>query len=107
MRDSPGFHWSLDSRSEELIAGSGSETDANDGVERHFEKAETEAMVQRALACLSPELRALAVLKDMEDRSYEEIAQIMRMRVGTVKSRLSRARRQLRNLLRKVYTDEV
>jgi RNA polymerase sigma-70 factor (ECF subfamily) len=97
----------LDAQAEELLAGAGSDAGANDGVERSLERAETEGMVQEALGRLSPDLRALVILKDMEDRPYEEIALILKMRTGTVKSRLSRARRQLRNLLREVYADEV
>ena len=70
-----------------------------------YEKNETERRVQAALDSLQPELRAIVILKDIEERSYEEIADILKMRSGTVKSRLSRARRELRNMLKEVAAD--
>ena len=43
--------------------------------------------------------RTVIVLRDIQGHSYEEIAQVLRCREGTVKSRLNRARVQLRSLL--------
>lgn len=57
--------------------------------------AQLDAHIQRALLTLSPDLRMVAVLSDVEGRSYEEIAELVRIPVGTVKSRLHRARRVL------------
>lgn len=57
--------------------------------------AQLDADVQRALLALSPDLRMVVVLSDIEGRSYEEIAEMVRIPVGTVKSRLHRARRVL------------
>ena len=54
-----------------------------------------DADIQRALLALSPDLRVVVVLSDVEGRSYEEIAEMVRIPVGTVKSRLHRARRVL------------
>lgn len=59
-----------------------------------------DADVQAALLALSPDLRAVVVLCDMEGYSYEEIAGMLQIPVGTVKSRLHRARRTLADLLR-------
>ncbi len=57
--------------------------------------AQLDADIQRALLALSPDLRAVIVLSDIEGRSYEEIADMLRIPVGTVKSRLHRVRRLL------------
>lgn len=61
--------------------------------------AQLDADIQRALLQLSPELRLVVVLSDIEGRSYEEIADMARIPVGTVKSRLHRARRVLQSRL--------
>ncbi len=52
-----------------------------------------------AIASLAPPLREVIVLREMENLDYVQIAQVAGIPVGTVMSRLSRARRQLRNLL--------
>jgi RNA polymerase sigma-70 factor (ECF subfamily) len=66
---------------------------------RNLERAEDERRVQQALNRLSPEHRAVLVLKDMEGQKYEEMAAILRVPVGTIRSRLHRARAELRALL--------
>jgi RNA polymerase sigma-70 factor (ECF subfamily) len=58
-------------------------------------------IIDQALAELPVEFREVVVLKDMEDLSYKEIAEIANIPIGTVMSRLSRARRQLRTRLLK------
>lgn len=58
-----------------------------------------QAVVQQAIASLPEPQRVLVVLADIEGLSYEEIAQITSATLGTVKSRLNRARRALRALL--------
>jgi RNA polymerase sigma-70 factor (ECF subfamily) len=68
-----------------------------------LQKADQERRVQRALNRLSPEHRAVLVLKDMEGQKYEAMAEILRVPVGTIRSRLHRARLELRELLQ---TDE-
>lgn len=62
-------------------------------------RAEQIALVHRGLDMLSPEHRAILVLREMQDTSYEDIAQILQINVGTVRSRLSRARSQLKQHL--------
>ena len=52
-----------------------------------------------AIAALAPPLREVIVLREMEDLDYAQIAQVACIPVGTVMSRLSRARNQLRQLL--------
>jgi RNA polymerase sigma-70 factor (ECF subfamily) len=59
--------------------------------------------IQRALDALPPELRAVVVLVDIQGFSYEEVAHILRVPTGTVKSRLHRARRFLRERLSPLY----
>lgn len=62
------------------------------------EKALAKLMVEETLAQLSPPLRAALVLREMHDLSYEEIAQILHIPIGTVRSRLNEARRQFREV---------
>jgi RNA polymerase sigma-70 factor (ECF subfamily) len=62
-------------------------------------RAEEERRIQRALNQLSPEHRLVLVLKEMEEMKYEEIAVILQVPVGTVRSRLHRARLELREIL--------
>jgi RNA polymerase sigma-70 factor, ECF subfamily len=56
--------------------------------------------IQRCIQALSPDYRLMVILVDIEGMSYEETARIARVPVGTVKSRLARARMQLRRALR-------
>ena len=58
------------------------------------------AAIRDALQSLPLEFRAAVVLRDVNDLSYEEIAQALRVPIGTVKSRLSRARTMLAATLR-------
>jgi RNA polymerase sigma-70 factor (ECF subfamily) len=60
---------------------------------------ERRTAVARAIATLPEKYRAPLVLRDVEERSYEEIASILQMSEGTVKSRISRARTFLREKL--------
>jgi RNA polymerase sigma-70 factor (ECF subfamily) len=61
--------------------------------------------IQKVLEHLSPDHRAVVILKDIEDLSQEEIADVLDVSVGTVKSRLSRARARLRDLLLPLYRE--
>ena len=67
--------------------------------ERGFEHANLDRDVQRALDELSPGYRAAVVLCDIEGLSYEEIAVTLGIKLGTVRSRIHRARAQLRTSL--------
>jgi RNA polymerase sigma-70 factor (ECF subfamily) len=58
-----------------------------------------QARVQRAIGRLDPDQRALVVLRDLEGLSYEAIAEVAELPLGTVKSRLHRARERLAALL--------
>ena len=65
-----------------------------------LERAEREQIVEAALRQLGPEHRAVVILKDFDGRRYEEIGAILDVPVGTVRSRLHRARCELRDRLR-------
>jgi RNA polymerase sigma factor (sigma-70 family) len=67
--------------------------------ERGFEHANLDEDVQKALDALRPEYRAAVVLCDIEGLSYEEIAVTLGVKLGTVRSRIHRARAQLRDAL--------
>jgi RNA polymerase sigma-70 factor, ECF subfamily len=60
-------------------------------------------MVQAALQKLSPELRETVILRDLQDMDYKEIAQILKVPEGTVKSRINRGRTELARLLSRTY----
>ena len=67
-----------------------------------FEQAadhETRALVEQALEKLNPKFRAAVVLRDIEDLSYEDIATVLDVSLGTVKSRIMRGREALRKIL--------
>lgn len=68
--------------------------------EQHAARAELSRCLEQALAALPDDQRLVIILSDIEERSYEEIAEIAGVAVGTVKSRLSRARAKLRESLR-------
>ena len=69
------------------------------GPEEYQQKVELVDAVQRCLEDLPDEQRIAAVLCDVEGRAYQEIAEIMSVSLGTVKSRISRARDKLRDCL--------
>jgi len=60
---------------------------------------ETKAAVRQAIDRLTADHKLVIVLRDLEGMSYREIAQVMNCRVGTVKSRLARARAHLAEVL--------
>lgn len=64
--------------------------------ERGYAHANLDRDIQRALDALTPEYRAAVVLCDIEGLSYEEIAVTLSIKLGTVRSRIHRARAQLR-----------
>jgi RNA polymerase sigma-70 factor (ECF subfamily) len=69
----------------------------------NMEQAEIRAQIDRAIAQLSPEHRAVILMKEIEDMQYNEIAESLGCSIGTVMSRLFYARRKLQNLLKDVY----
>jgi RNA polymerase sigma-70 factor (ECF subfamily) len=62
---------------------------------------EASEIVQRGLGRLSPELRETVILRDLEEMEYREIAVVLHVPEGTVKSRLNRGRTELARILRR------
>ncbi len=69
------------------------------GPDRQTERAAVGRAVRRAIARLRPDHRAVIVLREYEELDYDAIARILDIQVGTVKSRLARARAELREAL--------
>ena len=67
---------------------------------RNRELSET---IHAALAKLSPELREAVILRDLQDFDYREIATVLKVPEGTVKSRINRGRAELARLLQRTY----
>jgi RNA polymerase sigma-70 factor (ECF subfamily) len=64
-------------------------------------RSEDIQLVHRALALLSEDHRSILVLREMEDLAYEDIADVLKISIGTVRSRLNRARAALKQQLEK------
>ena len=71
--------------------------------DRGVQSRETREAVHRALQKLSPELREAVILRDLQDMDYREIAGVLRVPEGTVKSRINRGRAELARLLQRTY----
>jgi RNA polymerase sigma-70 factor, ECF subfamily len=67
-----------------------------------LESRELGVAIERAIGRLRPEYRACIMLRHVEDRSYEEIAEIVKLPLGTVKTYIHRARHELRAALEEV-----
>ena len=63
---------------------------------RRVEQAEMRQVLRRALGDLDPQMRAVLVLRDMQEMEYQLISEVLGVPIGTVKSRLFRARLALR-----------
>ncbi len=73
--------------------------DSSGDPEALYEREERADAIERAIAGLPVKQRMLVVLRDVEGKSYEEIAELTAMKLGTVKSKLARARGALREKL--------
>jgi RNA polymerase sigma-70 factor (ECF subfamily) len=67
--------------------------------ERALETAEEEQRIHEALSRLSPEHRVVLIMKDMEGQKYQDMADVLHVPIGTIRSRLHRARLEMRDLL--------
>jgi RNA polymerase sigma-70 factor (ECF subfamily) len=64
---------------------------------------EVKETVHKALQKLSPDLREAVILRDLQDMDYKEIATVLKVPEGTVKSRINRGRAELARLLQRTY----
>jgi RNA polymerase sigma-70 factor (ECF subfamily) len=69
----------------------------------HVRSREVSETVHAALGKLSPELREAVILRDLQDMDYREIAAVLKVPEGTVKSRINRGRAELARLLQRTY----
>jgi len=95
---------------EDTLAANGSEVDAltidaSYGVDRLLEKEDSRRLVNHALEQLPTEFREVIVLRELEDMSYKEIATVANVPIGTVMSRLARARKLLQQHLRQAILE--
>jgi RNA polymerase sigma-70 factor (ECF subfamily) len=74
-------------------------TDPADSPEEHLEKAELEHAIQHCLDALPADYRVVVVLADIQGLDYSEVAVSIKKPLGTIKSRLARARLRLRECL--------
>ena len=68
--------------------------------ERHTNTVLSEEIIQKEINKLSPKFREVIILRDIQELSYEEISKIIRVPIGTVKSRVNRARLRLQSRLK-------
>ncbi|MGE5674420.1 MAG: RNA polymerase sigma factor [Mycobacterium leprae] len=70
-----------------------------DGPEQALERVEVQRVVQESISLLDDEYRIVVIMRDIEGYSYNEIADALAINIGTVKSRLNRARHALKEML--------
>ena len=89
---------STNTRQHRLVPLDGTElvSDVELGPAESLEKKEVRERVQRALNELEPEDAMIILLRDLQDIAYEDVARVLNIPVGTVKSRLHRARQALK-----------
>jgi RNA polymerase sigma-70 factor, ECF subfamily len=80
-------------------------SNAPDG-EQDLIATELGAAIEEKLGMLAPEMREVIIMRDIEGLSYEEVAQALNVKIGTVKSRLHRGRNELQELLKDYLKDE-
>jgi len=77
--------------------------DQSPAPDTHVRRREVSETVHQALGRLSPELREAVILRDLQDFDYREIAAVLRVPEGTVKSRINRGRAELARVLQRTY----
>lgn len=75
--------------------------------EARLDQEERACQVRRAMAALSEEHRSILVLREVDGCAYEQIAEILDLPVGTIRSRLHRARLHLRDLLKDILQEDL
>ena len=81
--------------------------DEDAGPDQNLIQQERAQVVQQALLLLGDDHRQILVLREMESCSYDQIGEILQLPVGTVRSRLFRARMQLKDQLQTLLPDEM
>jgi RNA polymerase sigma-70 factor (ECF subfamily) len=76
------------------------------GPDELYDRQDTKKTVEAAIATLPRQFRTAIILREVNDLPYEEIAQITQTDIGTVKSRISRARTKVQNILRPQFRSE-
>ena len=94
---------SADSDHEDAMPLSEQIPDRGPSPDSDIQSRETRETVHQALQKLSPELREAVILRDLQDMDYKEIAAVLRVPEGTVKSRINRGRGELARLLQRTY----
>jgi RNA polymerase sigma-70 factor (ECF subfamily) len=79
---------------------------AGSSAQREIERRELGAQVQAGIDKLSPDLRTCVILRDIEELSYQEIVDLLKIPEGTVKSRINRGRIELAKILRRMRVVE-
>ena len=79
---------------------------ADSSVQREMERRELGAQVQAGIDKLSADLRTCVILRDIEELSYQEIVDLLKIPEGTVKSRINRGRIELAKILRRMRVVE-
>ena len=79
---------------------------AGSSVQREMERRELGAQVQAGIDKLSADLRTCVILRDIEELSYQEIVDLLKIPEGTVKSRINRGRIELAKILRRMRVVE-
>jgi RNA polymerase sigma-70 factor (ECF subfamily) len=77
--------------------------DRSPSPDSRVQSREAKETVHQALQKLSPELREAVILRDLQDMDYREIATVLKVPEGTVKSRINRGRAELARLLQRTY----
>jgi len=66
-----------------------------------MERRDVQGTVQNCIEALEPDFREVIILRDMQDFSYDEISTMLKVREGTIKSRLFRAREAVKDCLKR------
>lgn len=75
---------------------------SSESPQRRIERQERQLQVKAAIEKLSPDLRECVILRDIEELSYQEIVDLLKIPEGTVKSRINRGRLELAKVLRRM-----
>jgi RNA polymerase sigma-70 factor (ECF subfamily) len=101
-RVSDSLDETLDGENEGGITKADRLADGGKSQEQIVSGMQLRAQIQEALKQVSPELREAVILRDLEDMDYKDIAEVLGVPQGTVKSRISRGRSELARLLKRI-----